>query len=160
MITGDCCRNWSFLVHDLNLNSYTLLLLLWTPYRSSYKSQEKRKQLGEDITSRPNVQLFIRRTKLCELSSWKVRWLAQLSSSEWVLSLCFRRTERLKIVSEKSVDLHMRRTELIHWKSLWFCVSSLIWEKIYQNYFLVWYSWLVQRVLRSTSDSKNDLNLI
>ena len=159
MITGDCCRKWSSLAHNLTLNYYSLLLLLWAPYRSSYRSQEKRKQLGKDIRPMPNVQLFIRRTKLCELSSWKVRCLLQLSSSEWVLSLCLRRIERLKIVSGKNVDLHMRRTELIHWKSVWYCVSSLIWEKIYQNYFLVWFSWLARRVLSSTSDSTNDLIL-
>ena len=45
----------------------------------------------------------MRRTKLSELSSGKNRRLAQLSWSElvWivqhVLSICFRRTERLKI---------------------------------------------------------------
>ena len=45
----------------------------------------------------------MRRTKLSELSSGKNRNLAQLSSSElvWivqhVLSICFRRIERLKI---------------------------------------------------------------
>ena len=48
----------------------------------------------------PNVELFMRRTKLSELSSWKVPPLAQVSSSEWVsivqhvLSVCFRRLER------------------------------------------------------------------
>ena len=31
-----------------------------------------------------NVELFMRRTKLSELRSWKVWRLAQLSSSEWV----------------------------------------------------------------------------
>ena len=47
----------------------------------------------------PNVQLFMRRTKVSELSSRKARRLAQLSSSEWVwivklkhaLSVRFRR---------------------------------------------------------------------
>ena len=32
----------------------------------------------------PNLELFIRQTKLSELISWKFRLLAQLSSSEWV----------------------------------------------------------------------------
>ena len=55
-----------------------------------------------------------------ELSSWEVRRLAQLSLSEWVwivqhvLSVCFRRVERLNIVSGTNVNLHMRRTKLIH----------------------------------------------
>ena len=47
----------------------------------------------------PNVQLFMRRTKVSKLSSWKARRLAQLSSCEWVwivklkhaLSVRFRR---------------------------------------------------------------------
>ena len=58
----------------------------------------------------------MRRIRLRELSSWKV--LAQLSLSEWVwiaqhvLSVCFRRIERLKIVAGKNVDVHMRWTKL------------------------------------------------
>ena len=47
----------------------------------------------------PNVELFMRRTKVSELSSWKARRLAQLSSCKWVwivklkhaLSVRFRR---------------------------------------------------------------------
>ena len=49
-------------------------------------------------------EIFMRWTKISELSSWKVWRLLQLSSSEWVwivphvLSVCFRRIkERLKI---------------------------------------------------------------
>lgn len=48
--------------------------------------------------SRPDVELFIRRTKLSELISLKIRRLAQLRSSErvWivkhVLSVCFQRS--------------------------------------------------------------------
>ena len=44
--------------------------------------------------------------------------LTQLSSSEWawvvqhVLSVCFRRIERLKIFPGTNVDLHMRRTKI------------------------------------------------
>ena len=57
-------------------------------------------------------------------SSWHVRRLAQLSSSEWVwinqhpdvLSVCFRRIERLKIVFETNFDPHMQRTKLINKK--------------------------------------------
>ena len=57
------------------------------------------------LRPRPNVELFMRRTKLTELSKWKVQRLAQLSSSEWVwivqkvLPIGFKRIERLKIVS-------------------------------------------------------------
>ena len=40
--------------------------------------------LDQTLRPRPNVELFMRRTKLSELRSWKVRRLAQLSSSEWV----------------------------------------------------------------------------
>ena len=49
-----------------------------------------------NLRPRPNVGLFMRQTKLGELSSRKVWRLAQLSSSEWVwvvqrvLSVCFR----------------------------------------------------------------------
>ena len=58
--------------------------------------------------------------RLSELSSWKVRRLAQLKSSQWVwivqhvLSVSFRRIQRLKIVSGTNVELHMRRTKLIN----------------------------------------------
>ena len=59
-----------------------------------------------------------------ELSWWKLRRLAQLSLSEWVwivqhaLSVCFSRVERLNIVSGTNVNLHMRRTKLIHQRRL------------------------------------------
>ena len=52
---------------------------------------------------RSNVELFMRRAKLSELSSRKVQRLANFSSSEWVwivqhvLSICFSRIERLKL---------------------------------------------------------------
>ena len=70
---------------------------------------------------RSNVELFMRQTKLIELSSWKVRRLArQFSSSEWVwivqhvLSVYFRRIGCRKIVSGTNpVDLHMPRIKLI-----------------------------------------------
>ena len=74
----------------------------------------------------PNVELFMRRTKLSELSSWKVPRLAQLSSSEQVrivphvLSVCFRaRIERLKVVSGQTSIFHMRRNKLINKKIVW-----------------------------------------
>ena len=66
----------------------------------------------------------MRRTKLGELSSRKVRRLAQLSSSEWgwivqyVLSVCFRRIGRLNIVCETkrrsshATKLKLGRSEL------------------------------------------------
>ena len=38
----------------------------------------------QTLRPRLNIELFMRRTKLSELSSWKVWCLAQLSSSEWV----------------------------------------------------------------------------
>ena len=72
------------------------------------------------IRPRAKLELFLRRTKLSELSSWKVRRLAQLSSSEWVwivqhvLSVCFRRIERLKIVFGTNVFFTMRWTKLIN----------------------------------------------
>ena len=76
-------------------------------------------KMNQTLSPKPNVELFMRRTELIELTSWKVRRLAQLSSSEWVwivqhvLSVCSRRIERLKIVSGTNVDFHMRRTKLI-----------------------------------------------
>ena len=51
------------------------------------------------LRRRSNVELFRRQTKLRELSSWKIRHLAHLSSSEWVaivqrvLPVCFRRMD-------------------------------------------------------------------
>ena len=72
------------------------------------------------IRPRAKLELFLRRTKLSELSSWKVRRLAQLSSSEWVwivqhvLSVCFRRIERQKIVFGTNVFFTMRWTRLIN----------------------------------------------
>ena len=74
-------------------------------------------KMNQTLSPKPNVEIFMRRTKLIELTSWKV--LAQLSSSEWiwivqhVLSVCSRRIERLKIVSGTNVDFHMRRFKLI-----------------------------------------------
>ena len=75
-------------------------------------------KMNQTLGPKPNVEIFMRRTKLIELTSWKVRRLAQLSSSEWiwivqhVLFVCSRRIERLKIVSGTNVDFHMRRTKL------------------------------------------------
>ena len=74
-------------------------------------------KMNQTLGPKPNVEIFMRRTKLIELTSWKV--LAQLSSCEWVwivqhvLSVCSRRIERLKIVSGTNVDFHMRRSKLI-----------------------------------------------
>ena len=72
--------------------------------------------VGERLRLRSNVELFMRRIKVSELNSWNVRRLAQLTSSElvWivqqhVLSVRFRRIERLKIFLGTNVDLHMRR---------------------------------------------------
>ena len=38
--------------------------------------------VGERLRLRSNVELFMRRIKVSELNSWKVRRLAQLTSSE------------------------------------------------------------------------------
>ena len=51
------------------------------------------------LRRRSNIELLRRQTKLSELSSWKIRHLAHLSSSEWVvivqrvLPVCFRRMD-------------------------------------------------------------------
>ena len=87
------------------------------------------------LRPRPNVELFMRLTKLNELSSWKVWRLAQLSSCEcvWigqhVLSVCYRRMERLTIVSGTNVELHMRRTRLKYRFSRGQRRSSRKWKK-------------------------------
>ena len=53
------------------------------------------------LRRRSDVELFRRQTKLSELSSWKIRHPAHLSSSEWVvivqrvLSVCFRKMDML-----------------------------------------------------------------
>ena len=121
------------------------------------------------LRTRPNVELFMRRTKPSELNSWKGRRLAQLSSSEHVLSVCIRRIKRKlqKRFPGTNVDLHMRRTALINKKIVWWCIFSLFREKICYwtpagrlNCFLVWFSWSVRRALSSTSDPTDDLNLI
>ena len=81
------------------------------------------------------------------------------------LDLPTRSLERMKIVSETNVDLHTRWTKTTQLKILW-CIFSLVREKIYywpaKNWFLVWFSWLIRRVLSSTSDPTewDDLNLI
>ena len=89
------------------------------------------------VRPRLNVELFMRRNKLSELNSWKVRRLAQLSLSEWiwivqhVVSVCLRRIERVKIISGRSVDLHTQRAKLINEKVVRLCIFSLVWEKSY-----------------------------
>ena len=89
---------------------------------------------GLDLRPGPNVELFTRRAKLSGLvmKSPTTR-LVQMSSSEWVsivqhvLSVCFRRTERLKIFSgtrfsclrtcnsslQHTVELSLRDTGII-----------------------------------------------
>ena len=53
------------------------------------------------LRRRSDVELFRRQTKLSELSSWKIRHPAHLSSSEWVvivqrvLPVCFRKMDML-----------------------------------------------------------------
>ena len=95
----------------------------------------------------------MRRTKLRELSSWKVRRLAQLSLSEWVgivqhaPSVCFRRilerlktclwdkrrsshatnqTEKLKIFMMKYILASFRRKFIYGWLKLLFGLIQLI----------------------------------
>ena len=54
----------------------------------------------------------------------------------YVLSVCFRLIERLKLVSGTNVDLHMRQTKLINLEKLYDkCLLSIFREKIYWNYF-------------------------
>ena len=54
----------------------------------------------------------------------------------YVLSVCFRLIERLKLVSGTNVDLHMRQTKLINLKKLYDkCLLSIFREKIYWNCF-------------------------
>ena len=117
------------------------------------KSKELRAETVWNLKNSGLVQTSnFSRDEPSELSSWKVRRLAQLSLSEWVwivqhvLSVCFRRIERVKIVSETNDNLHMRRTRLIHKKR-----ETLLW---------IWFSWLVRRVLSSTSVPTDDFNLI
>ena len=115
---------------------------------------------------RPNVELFMIRTKLSALGSWKVRRLAQLIKFVWTSldrptrSVRSRRIEHLKIVCGRNVDLQMLQSKLIEEK---------LYENVYlasfglnfkENCILVWFSWLVRRVLSSTSHPTDDLNLI
>ena len=83
------------------------------------------------LITRPHVELFMRRTKPSELNSWKGRRLAQLSSSEHVLSVCIRRIKRKlqKRFPGTNVDLHMGRTAVINKKFVWWCIFSLFREK-------------------------------
>ena len=88
------------------------------------------------LRPRPRLERSMRRAILSKVSSQKVPLLAQLSSSKWVwivqhvLSVFFRRTERLKIVSETNVDLHMWRTKLMNSKFVWWCIFRFVREKI------------------------------
>ena len=66
----------------------------------------------------PNVELFMRGTKLGELSLWNVRRLAQLSSSEWVW-IVRHVLSVYKIDSGANVDLRMRRNKLTDFKHLY-----------------------------------------
>ena len=68
------------------------------------------------LRPRPNVELFMRRTKLNESISWKFRLMALLiSSQEWVWIV-----QHVLSVSasdgQKLIDLHMRRNKLINLK--------------------------------------------
>ena len=79
------------------------------------------------LRPRPNVELFMRRTKLSESISWKFRLMAQLiSSQEWVWIV-----QHVPSVSasdgQKLIDLHMRRTKLINLKiSPCFCCLNAV----------------------------------
>ena len=80
----------------------------------------------------------------------------------YVLSVCFRLIERLKLVSGTNVDLHMRQTKLINLKKLYDkCLLSLFrGRKFIAIAFVTIQPWLVRRVLSSTSDPTDDLNLV
>ena len=79
------------------------------------------------LRPRPNVELFMRRTKLSESISWKFRLMALLiSSQEWVWIV-----QHVLSVSasdgQKLIDLHMRRTKLINLKiSPCFCCFNAV----------------------------------
>ena len=79
------------------------------------------------LRPRPNVELFMRRTKLSESISWKFRLMAQLiSSQEWVWIV-----QHVLSVSasdgQKLIDFHMRRTKLINLKiSPCFCCFNAV----------------------------------
>ena len=86
-----------------------------------------------------NIKLCMRRTKLIELSSWKFRRLAQLSSFEWlwivqhVLSIWTRDRLQNKCQSSHATN---------YTNNLKVCLFLL----------LIWFSWLVQCTPSSTSD--------
>ena len=98
------------------------------------------------------------------MKSWR---LAQLIKFVWTSldrptrSVRSRRIElSLKIVCGTNVDLQMLQSKLIEEK---------LYENVYlasfglnfkENCILVWFSWLVRRVLSSTSHPTDDLNLI
>ena len=68
---------------------------------------------------RLNVELFMRRTKLRELSSWKVRCLVKfVSMSLDYPTRSIRQLQTVKIVSRTNADLFMRRTKQINLKFL------------------------------------------
>ena len=50
--------------------------------RRRWRQRERQNSKKNWFSPWPNVELYMRRTKLSELNSWKVRRLAQLSSSE------------------------------------------------------------------------------
>ena len=126
---ANSCLCQKFCFHG-NLTSHFSSLFFYAYNEQETTSKRKTSSRGTNwrlplpmnvnLRTRLNVELCMRRTKLSELSSWKVSRLAQLSSSEWVwivqhvLSVYFRRTERLKIVSGTNVDLQMWRTKLIN----------------------------------------------
>ena len=93
-------------------------------------SQERKTRLYccfLSLRPRPNVGLFMRRTKLSESISWKFRLMALLiSSQEWVWIV-----QHVLSVStsdgQKLIDLHMRRTKLINLKiSPCFCCFNAV----------------------------------
>ena len=105
------------------------------PYSLSFHCRSfsrKKERLGFivvflSLRPRPNVELFMRRTKLSESISWKFRLMAQLiSSQEWVWIV-----QHVLSVSasdgQKLIDFHMRRTKLINLKiSPCFCCFNAV----------------------------------
>ena len=93
---------------------------IWLP---SYGTNSRGVQLYH-VRPWPNVELFVRRTKLIELSSWKLSSTSGSVKFVWISFDRRTRSIRLKVISEANVDLYMRRTKLIYKKFVWWCIFS------------------------------------
>ena len=117
-----------YLILSLNKDSYVIwcqFIQDWL-FRALWSNKNMCPVNTDDELSMATYQTLIKQLlneaehRQKKKKSWKVRRLAQLSSSEWVwivqhvLSVGFRRIERLKIVFKTNFDLHMRRTKLVN----------------------------------------------